>query len=97
MRTTVTTLGTLAAAALLAVAGTTSAQAAQGVLTVNGVDHVNPSGCIAVSGEADYFTVANGTDTTARIHSGPDCSGGLTNVVGRGNIQEVYGASVFIP
>ncbi|UED84880.1 hypothetical protein [Streptomyces profundus] len=97
MRTTITALSSLAAAALLTVAGATSAQAAEGVLTIDGVERENPSGCYPVSDAPDYFTVANDTNVGARVHSGANCSGGLTNLVGPGSVQEIYGASVFIP
>ncbi|MFI6765170.1 hypothetical protein [Streptomyces sp. NPDC050355] len=73
MRSLATTLGTIAAAAMLTLAVPSSAYAAEGVLSINGADYVDPSGCYGV----DWFptSVTNHTDAIAEVHSGPDCTG----------------------
>ncbi|RSO05295.1 hypothetical protein DMH26_08555 [Streptomyces sp. WAC 05379] len=89
------TLGTLAAAASLAVAVPGSAYAAQGVLVINGQAYEDPSGCYAV----DQFpsTVDNHTDAIAEVHSGPDCSGPVEWLVYPGETYSTETAqSVFI-
>ncbi|MFD8565762.1 hypothetical protein [Streptomyces sp. NPDC059639] len=95
MRRTALALGALAAAATLVTAVPGSAYAAEGVLVVNGADHVDPSGCYAL----DRFpsAVVNNTDAIAEVHSGPDCTGQVEWLVYPG---ETYGSetarSVFI-
>ncbi|MGW5862351.1 hypothetical protein ACWFRJ_09300 [Streptomyces sp. NPDC055239] len=88
-------LGVLAAAATLTVAVPGSAYAAQGVLTVNGNGHVDPSGCYAI----DWYpsSVTNDTDAIAEVHSGPDCGGPVEWLVYPGETYYTETAqSVFI-
>ncbi|MEU6764745.1 hypothetical protein ABZ916_19710 [Streptomyces sp. NPDC046853] len=88
-------LGTLAAAATLTIAVPGSAYAAQGVLSINGQEYENPSGCYAV----DWFptSVTNNTDAIAEVHSGPDCSGPVEWLVYPGETYHTETAqSVFI-
>ncbi|MFI9100005.1 hypothetical protein ACIGXA_05740 [Streptomyces fildesensis] len=79
----VTVLGALASAALLMVAVPGSAQAATGTLTINGVDHVDPTGCFnltppdsSINGEVtpDDMIVKNNTDKTVVVWDSWDCS-----------------------
>ncbi|MER5554869.1 hypothetical protein ABT001_24905 [Streptomyces sp. NPDC002793] len=67
------TLGALAAAVTLVGAVPGSAYAAEGVLTVNGEAHKDPSGCYAI--ERYPSSVTNHTDAIAEVHSGPNCTG----------------------
>lgn len=74
----VTILGALASAAMLMVAVPGSAQAATGTLTINGVDHVDPTGCFDLTPAEssapgtgvqtpDDMTVKNNTDKTVTV------------------------------
>ncbi|WP_420031578.1 hypothetical protein ACN2WE_01315 [Streptomyces sp. cg28] len=95
MRRTALTLGALAAAATLAVAVPGSAAAAEGILVVDGVNHVDPSGCYAV----DRFpsSVVNNTDAIAEVHTGPDCTGQVEWLVYPGETYPTETArSVFV-
>ncbi|MGG7570388.1 hypothetical protein [Streptomyces sirii] len=95
MRRLATTLGTIAAAAMLTLAVPNSAYAAEGVLVVNGTAYENPSGCYAV----DWFpsSVSNYTDAIAEVHSGPDCTGQVEWLVYPGETYHTETAqSVFI-
>lgn len=95
MRNVATTLGTLAATAMLALAVPGSACAAEGVLVVNGAAYENPSGCYAI----DWFpsSVTNHTDAIAEVHSGPDCTGSVEWLVYPGETYHTETAqSVFI-
>lgn len=89
------TLGALMAATALTVAVPGSAYAAEGVLIVNGDEHVNPSGCYGV----DWFpsSVTNHTDAIAEVHAGPDCTGPVEWLVHPGETYYTETAqSVFI-
>lgn len=89
------TLGAMAAAATLTLGMSGSAYAAEGVLTINGADHVDPSGCYPV----DWFpsSVTNHTNTIAEVHSGPGCSGPVEWLVYPGETYYTETAqSVFI-
>ncbi|WP_353940300.1 hypothetical protein ABII15_01005 [Streptomyces sp. HUAS MG91] len=93
MRRTALTLGALAAAATLAAA--VPASAAEGILVVDGTDHVDPSGCYAV----DRFpeSIVNNTDAIAEVHAGPDCTGPVEWLVYPGEVYDTETArSVFV-
>ncbi|MFC4120566.1 hypothetical protein, partial [Nonomuraea zeae] len=66
-------LGAVAAAALLALSVPSPAQAANGVLIVNGQVHVDPSGCY--SSFRWPLVVENHTDEIALIFDSADCTG----------------------
>lgn len=90
-----TTLATLAAAAMLALAVPSSAYAANGVLIINGEGHVDPSGCYPSN--IWPLAVANHTDEVAFVFDGPDCDGKLVEIIHRheSTVSE-YGGSVYI-
>jgi hypothetical protein len=95
MRRVATTLGTIAATTMLALAVPGSAHAAEGVLTINGAAYENPSGCYTV----DWFptSVTNDTDAIAEVHSGPECTGPVEWLVYPGETYHTETAqSVFI-
>ncbi|MFI7087610.1 hypothetical protein ACIBUR_28950 [Streptomyces anulatus] len=95
MRRIVMSVGALAAAAVMGIAGTTPAYAAQGTLFVNGERHENPSGCIKAEGWPLRLT--NRTDATVTVFSTPDCSDSPTDSVepgGRGVFE--FGQSVSV-
>ncbi|MEB8342869.1 hypothetical protein [Streptomyces endophyticus] len=95
LRRITTALGTMAAAALVALSVPTSAFAAEGILTVNGVSYENPSGCYPV----DWFpsSVTNNTNAIAEVRSGPGCTGQVQWLVYPGETYNTETAqSVFI-
>ncbi|WP_274555967.1 hypothetical protein [Streptomyces spiramyceticus] len=95
MRRIATALGTIAAAATLALTVPCSAYAADGVLVVNDTAYEQPSGCY----DSDRWplSVSNHTDAVAFVFSGPGCSGEVIELVNPGDsaVSE-FGASVYI-
>ncbi|MFJ7248872.1 hypothetical protein ACIQWA_31140 [Kitasatospora sp. NPDC098652] len=83
---------------LLASAGTLAlavpAQAAIGLLVVNGVPHENPQrGCYPATSPV---AVENLTSSTVLVHSAADCRGPVTLEVGPGESATASGASYFV-
>ncbi|WP_431034059.1 hypothetical protein ACQYWQ_10680 [Streptomyces sp. P6-2-1] len=72
------------------------AHAAEGTLTINGTAFENPSGCVTLGAEPVVFRVANSTNKNAVIYAGPHCTGNVVDLVDRGAIKDVYGASLKI-
>ncbi|WNI31381.1 hypothetical protein [Streptomyces sp. ITFR-6] len=88
MRRTLIPLGSIAAAGMLAFAGTQSAVAASGLLIVNGVSYENPgAGCYAASDEGAQ--VDNQTDSDAEVFLDAACADGPVNVIGAGDSGDV--------
>ncbi|MER7762047.1 hypothetical protein [Streptomyces sp. NPDC097619] len=81
------TLGTLAAAATLAIGFSGSAHAAGGTLHINGWTFHEPQGCYTVSGPA---MIENRSDNPAFVFSNPYCFGPNVAVV-------LPGQSGFVP
>ncbi|MFE3504979.1 hypothetical protein [Kitasatospora sp. NPDC059160] len=82
----------LASAGMLALA--VPAQAATGLLLVNGVPHENPQrGCYPATSPVH---VANRTNTTVLVHSAANCRGPVTAQVEPGQSAEALGASYFV-
>ncbi|MEV0375590.1 hypothetical protein AB0I10_38590 [Streptomyces sp. NPDC050636] len=94
MRRIATALGTLAAAATLALAPG-SAYAADGVLIVNDTAYEEPSGCY----DSDRWplSVSNHTDGIALVFSEPGCGGEVTEAVyPEESAVSEFGNSVYI-
>ncbi|MFD8142451.1 hypothetical protein [Streptomyces sp. NPDC059708] len=89
-------LGACAAAALLALAAPAgTAQAATGVLVIDGTEHEDPQGCYRL-GDFAPPRVANHTDETVWVWSGPDCDGRVTQGIHPGESAIGRGRSVYI-
>ncbi|GGW32752.1 hypothetical protein GCM10010503_05810 [Streptomyces lucensis JCM 4490] len=88
MRRIGSTLATLAAAGLLALAVPGSALAANGFLEIGGAVYPEPSGCFEVPRLA---TVFNMTDIPVLIHNVPGCGGGIVQVLPPGLAVQVPG------
>ncbi|MFF2193673.1 hypothetical protein [Streptomyces sp. NPDC058157] len=89
-------LGACAAAALLALAGPAgTAQAATGVLVIDGTEHEDPSGCYRL-GDFAPPRVANHTDEVAFVWSGTDCDDQVVQQINPGRTAIGRGRSVFI-
>lgn len=95
MRRIALALGSAVAAGTLALALPGSALAAEGVLIVGGVAYADPEGCYDT--DSRPLTVDNQTDEVALVFSGPDCTGGLLELVapGESTVSE-FGASVYV-
>lgn len=94
MNRLVSTVGTLAAAVLLAVSLPASAYAATGWLIVNGVPHRNPQrGCY---GASSPIAVDNFTNATVLVHAASDCQGPVTAAIGPSEIDTAFGNSYFV-
>lgn len=94
MRRIGSTLATLTAAGMLALAVPGSAFAANGFLKINGVVHTNPSGCFEIR---QLSTVLNFADMPALVHNVPGCAGGVVQVIPTGLAVQVPGThSIFI-
>ncbi|MEU0966382.1 hypothetical protein ABZ357_13545 [Streptomyces sp. NPDC005917] len=94
MRRIGSTLATLAAAGVLALAVPGSAFAANGFLAIDGVRHNDPRGCFEI---AQLSTVLNFTDTPALVHNVPGCASGFVQVIPPGLAVQVPGThSIFI-
>ena len=95
MRRITTTLGTLAAGALLAVAlPAASANAAQGMLLVNGMQQMNPQGCVQAAAQPMDMAVANLTDHIVLVHLLPNCQGEVTSVIVPQSSMTQIGSSI---
>ncbi|MFD0338976.1 hypothetical protein ACFVH0_09800 [Streptomyces sp. NPDC127117] len=96
MRRTLITVGSLAAAGMLALGLSQSAYAAEGVLIVNGQAFENPAaGCYATD-EADA-QVDNQTNTDLEVYADSECSAGPVGDIPAGSSGEVApGGSVRI-
>ncbi|MBF6415699.1 hypothetical protein IU441_21315 [Nocardia cyriacigeorgica] len=79
---------------ILTAAGTASG--AQGFLVINGTEHENPTGCIAVHDRPARFHLVNDTDSPAVVFIHADCRGGITEEVDPGADIDAYGSSVRI-
>lgn len=86
MHRTLISLGSPAAAGMLALTVPRSAHAAEGVLIINGQVYENSSGCYAAS---DSATVTDDTDTHAEILSDSHCTQGPVGTVHGGDQQFV--------
>ncbi|MFF5701546.1 hypothetical protein ACFY7H_03460 [Streptomyces sp. NPDC012794] len=95
MRKTARLLGACAAAAVLALAAPGTAQAAQGVLFIDGVRYDDPSGCFPL-GDFVPSEVANFTDGVAWVWNGPHCDGRVVHAVHPGRIAIGHGLSLYI-
>ncbi|AJT67206.1 hypothetical protein T261_5586 [Streptomyces lydicus] len=96
MRRIATPLGTLTAAALLALAVPGPAHAANGFLVIDGRPVIHPSGCYE-SADSPTLVVNRTHDAIAYIFTGPDCTGDIDTVVQPGRLAESdTGASVWI-
>ncbi|MEU6999323.1 hypothetical protein [Nonomuraea sp. NPDC046570] len=95
MRRITTTLGTLAAAGMLALAIPGSASAATGQLIINGQLYINPSGCYE-SGRWPLHVI-NRTNGPVVVLNAPNCNGNVEAIVhpGQSTVSE-HGASVYI-
>ncbi|MFF3261198.1 hypothetical protein [Streptomyces sp. NPDC002932] len=88
MRRTLISLGSIAAAGMLAFAGTQSAFAASGTLVVNGTEYQDPAaGCYAAGDEGAQ--VDNLTDSNAEVFADAACANGPVNVIGAGDSGDV--------
>lgn len=94
-RRAVKVVGACAAAAVLALAAPGTAQAAQGVLLIDGAAHGDPSGCFPL-GDFAPSEVMNYTDSTAWVWSGPNCDGRVTHPVLPGRTAIGHGLSLYI-
>ncbi|WP_328461768.1 hypothetical protein [Streptomyces sp. NBC_00448] len=89
-------LGTLAAAASIAVAVPAFAHAAGGSLIINGRAYQDPKGCY--NSDQWPLRVDNKTDQPVVIFSGPDCSGDQLRVLFPGQYAiDEFGQSVSVP
>ncbi|MFF7359108.1 MULTISPECIES: hypothetical protein [Streptomyces] len=92
MRRYIAAIGTLAAAAMVALA--VPAQAATGLLVVNGVPHQNPPrGCYATSSPV---SIQNYTYAPVLVHAASNCQGPVTAEVDPGQSANTFGASYFV-
>ncbi|MFF3174755.1 hypothetical protein ACFVQ0_19290 [Streptomyces sp. NPDC057900] len=88
MRRTLISLGSIAAAGMLAFAGTQSAFAASGTLIVNGEAFENPgAGCYAAGDEGAQ--VDNQTDSNAEVFLDASCADGPVTVIASGDAGDV--------
>ncbi|MFF2077986.1 hypothetical protein ACFVXG_24915 [Kitasatospora sp. NPDC058162] len=87
-------VGTVLLAAAVMFALAVPAQAATGLLVVNGVPHENPQrGCYPATSPV---SLENFTDSTVLVHSAANCRGPVTAQVGPDQSVEVFGASYFV-
>ncbi|MFE2721579.1 hypothetical protein [Kitasatospora sp. NPDC059327] len=92
MRRRIAVVGMLAATGVLALA--VPAQAATGVLVVNGVTHQNPArGCYP---SLSPVLVENLTDATVLVHSAANCQGPVTREIAPGMTAATVGFSYFV-
>ncbi|MGP9022866.1 hypothetical protein ACT1U9_31245 [Streptomyces sp. BR1] len=92
MRRRIAGVGMLAAAGVLALA--VPAQAATGILVVNGVPHQNPQrGCYATSSPV---SLQNYTNSVVLVHAAANCQGPVTAEVDPGQSANTFGASYFV-
>ncbi|WP_228785454.1 hypothetical protein [Nocardia cyriacigeorgica] len=90
----IATVCAVAGTLILTAAGTASG--AQGFLVINGTEHENPTGCIAVHDRPARFHLVNDTDSPAVVFIHADCRGGITEEVDPGADIDAYGSSVRI-
>ncbi|MFE6839466.1 hypothetical protein ACFVFI_32135 [Streptomyces sp. NPDC057705] len=95
MRRTAGVLGAWAAAAMLALATPGTAQAAQGVLLIDGAANRNPNGCFPL-GDFAPSEVANFTNGTAWVWTGTNCGGEVVHPIFAGQVTIAHGRSLFI-
>ncbi|MBL1108874.1 hypothetical protein JK361_30545 [Streptomyces sp. 5-8] len=94
MRHISSTLATLAAAGVLALAVPGSAYATNGFLVIDGIVHTRPSGCIEIPQLSSVFNV---TDVPALVHNVPGCAGGVVQIIPPGLAVQVPGThSIFL-
>ncbi|KOX05170.1 hypothetical protein [Streptomyces sp. NRRL B-3648] len=94
MRRIGSTLATLGAAGVLALAVPSSAFAANGFLVIDGVRHDSPKGCFEIPHLSVVFNV---TDIPALVHDVPGCAGTFVHVIPPGLAEQVPGThSVFM-
>ncbi|WP_438295713.1 hypothetical protein [Streptomyces sp. HUAS TT7] len=92
MRRHIAAIGMLATTAVLVLA--VPAQAATGLLVVNGVPHRNPArGCYATSSPV---SVQNHTNSMVLVHAAANCQGPVTAEVDPGQSATTFGASYFV-
>lgn len=95
-RLAATMLGIITTAGLFTFAGTASA--ADGVLFVNGVEYIDPSGCIPINPDQHPALIRNHTDRTALVFLGPNCEGPVTHYVHPGHHAFTEESnSIFVP
>ncbi|MFD0354581.1 hypothetical protein ACFVHW_12705 [Streptomyces sp. NPDC127110] len=94
-RRTARLLGACAAAAALALATPGTAQAAHGVLFIDGAPNENPSGCFPL-GDFAPSEVVNLTNGVAWVWDGTDCDGRVVHSILPGSIAIGHGRSLFI-
>ncbi|MFD4657710.1 hypothetical protein ACFWP2_19010 [Kitasatospora sp. NPDC058444] len=93
MRRRIAAVGMLAAAGVLASA--VPAQAATGVLVVNGVGHQNPArGCYPTG--LSPVVVENLTDARVDVYSAANCQGTVTRQIAAGMSAATVGFSYFV-
>ncbi|MFB7180392.1 hypothetical protein ACFCYI_22155 [Streptomyces sp. NPDC056257] len=95
MRRTARLLGACAAAAMLALATPGTAQAAQGVLFIDGTANRDPSGCFPL-GDFAPPEVFNYTDGTAWVWTGPNCDGRVVQAIFANQVTIAHGRSLYI-
>ncbi|WP_067547291.1 hypothetical protein [Nocardia crassostreae] len=79
----------------LAMAVAAPAAAAPGTIKVNGLDYVDPSGCVNVAPVSMNLEIHNDTSGSITVYSGADCQGDVTGTVNQGSTNTFPGASVF--
>ncbi|MCX4779400.1 hypothetical protein [Streptomyces sp. NBC_01264] len=88
-------LGTLAAATLLALSVGGSAHASSGEVVINGSPVHDPSGCILHNGPA---AVTNHTDSPVFITSGRWCTGAVIGVIHSGETRFApFASNIYVP
>lgn len=95
VRRTAGLLGACAAAAALALATPGTAQAAHGVLFIDGAPKGDPSGCFPL-GDFAPSEVVNLTDGVAWVWSGPECDGRVVHSILPGKQAIGHGRSLYI-
>ncbi|CAG7623826.1 hypothetical protein [Actinacidiphila bryophytorum] len=87
LRHITTVLGAAAAAVVLSIAVPASAQAAQGILTIDATTYQDPAdGCLDVGGPpAPRHFVANDTDAPVLLYTDPGCQGRPVHLVPPGD------------
>lgn len=94
-RTAKAALGTLSAAAALTLAVQVPADAATGVLIIDGSAHLDPHGCYPL-GDFVAPTVVNHTDTVVKVWSQYGCKGRAAGVISPGEATHPGGRSVSV-
>jgi len=86
----------LSFAVLLNLAAATATNAAEGILTINGTEYADPSGCYDV-GEQQMLQITNHTNETATVYRAAHCSRDAVGTVSPRGTGAVDGSSVRIP